>query len=437
MNNHSILKTFRTAALALALTATTQVYAANQIDHIVAVVDSSAILNSDLNQAISAIKQQMQQSGKTPPSDDFLRKDVLEQLILRQAQVEQVKKFGLQADEKALNAAVLQIAKQQGAADLSEFQQKLDGQKAGSYAQLRAQVAEELNINRLRQQQVMSRIKVSDRDIDNFLKSPQGQAAIGAQAHALHVRISPLSEATSPEELQQTAQAVKATLANDNNVDAIGKNLSTDKISVQGADMGSRALSEIPAELSARLAALQVGQTTEVIPAADGLHVLKLLERSADEKKALVPQYFTRHILIQPSEVLSPEDAKQKIDQIYSRLQQGTNFAELAATFSTDAASASDGGSLGWVVPGVMVPAFETVMKETPKGQFSKPFQSQFGWHILTVEDTRQMDMTEDYQRRMAKQILGERQFDTEIDSWLREVRNNAYVDIKDPTLKD
>ena len=123
------------------------------------------------------------------------------------------------------------------------------------------------------------------------------------------------------------------------------------------------------------------------------------------------------------------------IDSLYNRLKAGEDFAVLAGTFSTDTGSARDGGSLGWVSPGVMVPEFEQQMKSTPVGEISQPFQTQFGWHILQVTDTRQQDMTREYQERMARQILGERQFDTELDSWLREIRSNAFVDIKDPNL--
>ena len=167
----------------------------------------------------------------------------------------------------------------------------------------------------------------------------------------------------------------------------------------------------------------------------DGVHVLKLLERKQNDQKALVSQYQTRHILIQPSEVVSLDRAKQMIDSLYNRAKAGNDFATLAATYSNDTGSARDGGSLGWVSPGVMVPEFEQVMKETPVGQISKPFQSQFGWHILQVTDTRQQDMTKEVQERMARQILGERLFDTEVDSWMRELRANAYVEIKDANL--
>jgi peptidyl-prolyl cis-trans isomerase SurA len=237
------------------------------------------------------------------------------------------------------------------------------------------------------------------------------------------------------EEVKKAAQEVKQALATSDDPKAISTKLATSAIKVDGADMGFRALSDIPTELAARITPLQTGQTTELINVRDGVHVLKLLERKQNDQKALVSQYKTRHILIQPSEVVSLDRAKQMIDSLYNRATAGEDFATLAATYSNDTGSARDGGSLGWVSPGVMVPEFEQVMKETPVGQISKPFQSQFGWHILQVTDTRQQDMTKEVQERMARQILGERLFDTEVDGWMRELRANAYVEIKDANL--
>ena len=195
--------------------------------------------------------------------------------------------------------------------------------------------------------------------------------------------------------------------------------------------MGFRPLSTIPPELAARVTPLKIGQTTELVQVRDGIHVLKLLDRKQDEQKALVSQYQTRHILIQPSEVVNLDRAKQMIDSLYSRALKGEDFATLAATYSNDNGSARDGGSLGWVSPGAMVAEFEQTMKNTPVGKISQPFQSQFGWHILQVLDTRQQDMTQEVHERMARQILGERQFEAEVDSWTRELRTNSYVEIK------
>lgn len=430
MKTLQLKRVFKATALALCLSASLPAFAAQPKDEVVAVVDNSVILRSDLEQSIAEVKHQLQAQGKTAPPEQFLQQQALEQLIIRQAQLEQVKRYNIKPDEKGLNEAVLKVAKDSGASSLEAFQQKLDAMAPNTYAALRGRIAEDLAINRLRQQIVTSRIQISDSDVKNFLNSPQGQAAVGSQAHVLHMRISGDQAAA-----EKTAKAVQAELAKSNDVKAIGQKFSTKAVKVEGADMGYRSLSDIPAELAARVSTLQAGQTTELIAVRDGIHVLKLVERKGGDQKAIVPQFQTRHILIQPSEVVSPENAKQLIDSLYSRIQKGEDFAVLAATYSNDPGSARDGGSLGWVTPGVMVPEFDSRMKSTPKGQVSEPFQSQFGWHILQVTDTRQQDMTKEYQERMARQILGERQFDAELDTWLREIRNNAFVDIKDPNL--
>lgn len=419
---------FKATALALALSSSMSLFA-QPTDQVVAVVDNSIILKSDLDQSIAEIKHQLEAQKKTVPPAQYLQQQALDQLILRQAQLEQVKRYNIKPNEKELNEAVLKVAAQSGSKSLEAFQQKLDAIAPNTYESLRNRIGEDLAVNRLRQQMVMSRIKISDQDIENFLKTPQGQAALGNQVHVLHVRIS------GKQDVEKVAKEVQAALKESNDIASIDKKFTSAIVKVESADMGFRNLSEIPSELAARVSPLQTGQITDLITVSDGIHILKLLERKGAEQKALVPQYQVRHILIQPSEVVSPENAKQQIDSIYNRLKAGEDFAVLASTFSNDPGSARDGGSLGWVNPGVMVPEFETKMKSTPVGQMSAPFQSQFGWHILQVTDTRQQDMTREYQERMARQILGERQFDAELDSWLREIRSNAFVEIKDPSL--
>lgn len=424
---------FKTTALALVVSSSMQSFAA-PTDEVVAIVDNSVILKSDLEQGVAEAQHQLEAQKKTVPPVNYLQLQVLDQLILRQAQLEQVKRYGIKPDENTLNDAVLKVASQSGIKSLSAFQQKLDAIAPGTYASLRNRIGEDLAINRLRQQQVMSRIKISDQDVANFLKSPQGQAMLGSQVHVIHARISAQTD-VDPQQLQTVAQEVKQALNDSNDITAISKKFSTKDIKVEGADMGYRDLAELPSELAARVSPLQAGQTTDLINVRDGIHVLKLIERKNSEQKAIVTQYQTRHILIQPSEVMSPEMAKQTIDSIYNRLKAGEDFTTLAATYSADSGSARDGGSLGWVTPGSMVPEFENKMKNTPVGQISEPFQTQFGWHILEVTATREKDMTQEYQERMARQVLGERQFDSELDSWLREVRAHAFVQIKEPQL--
>ena len=431
MKTHNLKKLFKATTLAFVIAAAMPVFA-QPSDQVIAIVGDSAILESDLEQGVAEAIYQLNAQNKQIPDEQILRSQILNQLVLQHSQLEQVKRYGIKVDENALNDAVLKIAAQSGSNSLSAFQQKLDTVAPGTYAVLRERVATDMQIQRLRQQQVMSRIKISDQDVENYLKSPEGQAVSGGQVHVLHFRVS--GDAT-PAELKKAALTVKAALNESNDFDAISKKYSTGNIKVEAADMGFRPLSNIPAELAARVSPLNPGQTSELIQVQDGTHILKLLERKSNDQKALVPQFQARHILIKTSEVVTPENAKQMIESIYNRINAGDDFATLAATYSNDPGSARDGGSLGWVSPGMMVPEFDETMQKIPVGQVSQPFETQFGWHILQVTDTRQQDMTKEYQQRMARQALGERQFDSELDGWLRELRANTYVEIKDPSL--
>lgn len=423
---------FKVSLLTLALSSSISVVAnAAQVkDEVVAVVDNSVILRSDLDGSIAEIRHNFEQQNRSVPPQEYLEQQALDQLISRQAQLEQVKRYNIRIDDNALNAAVLKVAQDSGAPSLEAFQQQLDSMAPNTYASLRQRISEDLALNRLRQQSVMSRIQVTDQDVKNFLNTPQGQALLGNQIHVLHLRIS-----GDPATLKDVATQVQNELKLNNNFKDITQKYSTSTNKVDGADMGLRSLSDIPAELAARVSTLEVGQITEQIAVQDGVHILKVIDRQSTAQKVIVPQFATRHILIKTSEVVSPENAQQMAQVLHDRIQKGEDFAVLAATFSNDPGSARDGGSLGWVSPGVMVPEFEQKMKETAVGQISQPFQSQFGWHILQVTDKRDQDMTTEQQIRVARQVLGERQFNSELDTWMRETRNNAFVEIKDARL--
>lgn len=425
----SIQNILKATALVAMMGFTTSSFA-QMTDGIVAVVDDGVILQSDLKQGVALYTKQLQAQGETVANQLTLQQRVLDQLILRQAQKNLLKRYGVKVSEQELNSAMLNIAKQSGASSLEEFQQQVDAKQANTYANLRAGLAEDLAIQRLSQQMVMSRIKISDQDVDNFLKSPAGQASTGSQYHVVHLRV-------IGDNVQETAQQVQQQLKQGQSLADIRQSHSNASTQVNGQDLGWKELSEIPAELAVRVSSLKIGDVSELIQGQDGsVHLVKVLDRRAGAEKHIVPQYQTRHILIQPTTIVSQQDAKHMIDVLYQRVANGEDFATLASTFSTDTGSARDGGSLGWVNLGTMVPEFEVVMKSTPVGYVSQPFQTQFGWHILQVTDTRQYDMTEENQRNMARQILGDSQYQMEMENWLREVRSGAYVEIKDERLK-
>lgn len=407
----------------------------NIVDRVVVVVDNTAILQSDIQTAMQEARGQLQVRGQAIPSESVLRTEVTRQLILRNIQLGLIKRAGLSIDERSLNAALSDLAEKQGAPSLSAFQQALDQRQAGSYARLRQQMSEDLSINRLRQQQVGSRVKISDRAIDNFLASPQSQLYLSDELRTTHFLVQ-LPEQPTDDDLQKAnaiAQQIRSALQAGQSIQQVlTTHADENTYPVGGGDMGYRKPAELPSVFAEPIEQLQVNQVTTPIVAADGIHVIKLVDRRGAER-TIVPQWQVRHILIAPNEVVSLADAKSRIDTLYQRLQAGEDFDTLAKTFSNDPGSAGNGGSLGWVSTGEMVPVFDEMMQKTPVSDFSTPFQSQFGWHILQVQGERQQDVTEQYRRNIARQTLYQREFEQELDNWLREIRATAYVEIKNP----
>ena len=407
------------------------------IDGVIAIVNDTPILRSQLDRAVAQASAQLQAQNKPVPPAQQLYPQVLDQLITKQIQLDIIKRQGLQAEENAVNAALTNLAQQNGVASLAEFQQKLDAQRAGSYQALRQKVSEDLAIQTLQQQQLASRIKISDQDINNFLKSPESNALEKSQYRTLHIRVPFEADAAGKTSDKQKKQALtvatqiaKNLQAENANIEQIMTDAQTNyNAQIQGGDMGYHVAAELPTELSKNITALEVGQVTNPIATAEGYNVIKLVDKRGGQQK-IIDQWHTRHILISPSTALPADMAKQQIDTIYEKLRQGEDFATLASTYSKDPGSASNGGDLGWVSEGDMVPSFEAMMKKTSVNDYSVPFQSQFGWHILKVDEKRQKDVSDVYRKNMAREILYQRMAPQALDDWMQELRAQAYVKI-------
>ena len=407
------------------------------IDGVIAIVNDTPILRSQLDRAVAQASAQLQAQNKPVPPAQQLYPQVLDQLITKQIQLDIIKRQGLQAEENAVNAALTNLAQQNGVASLAEFQQKLDAQRVGSYQALRQKVSEDLAIQTLQQQQLASRIKISDQDVDNFLKSPESNALEKSQYRTLHIRVPFEADAAGKASDKQKKQALTVATQIAKNLQAENANIEqimTDaqanyNAQIQGGDMGYHVAAELPTELSKNITALEVGQVTNPIATAEGYNVIKLVDKRGGQQK-IIDQWHARHILISPSTALPADMAKQQIDTIYEKLRQGEDFATLASTYSKDPGSASNGGDLGWVSEGDMVPSFEAMMKKTSVNDYSVPFQTQFGWHILKVDEKRQKDVSDVYRKNMAREILYQRMVPQAIDDWMQELRAQAYVKI-------
>ena len=409
---------------------------ANSTDGIIALVNENAILKSDLVAAIAQTQARAKAAGEPIANSAQLQSEVLNALILRELQLSLIKRVGLNPDEAAINKRLEQIAKAEGLSSIAALQQRLDSVQSGSYATLRAQLIEDTAIQALQQRQITNRVRISEQDIDAFLASPEAKRLNQSEYQTVHVRVpyiddySRLSEAQRNDALK-VAQNLRTRLLvpNVDVAEAIVASQGNYPIPLQGGDMGFHKAAALPTELSSEITKLEVGAVSAPLITPEGIDIIKLANKKASDTM-LVPQWNTSHILVKVDELQTDALAEQKINDLYSQLRNGADFASLASTYSDDPGSAGRGGDLDWVGEDQMIGPFETMMKNTAVGDYSAPFKTQFGWHILKVEGKRQQDVSDEYRRTMARQALYQRLAPQAKEDWLQELRAGAYIQV-------
>lgn len=398
------------------------------LDRVVAIVDESIIMQSELDARMDSVKRQM--GGQIPP-DGMLRPQVLERLILENIQLQMAERGGVQVTDQQLTDTVKRIAQQNGMT-ISEFSKALE--KDGlSYKEAIEQIRTEMIISRVQKFQVNNRVQISQQDIDYFLASKAGAMATEEEYRLQHILVSIPSQA-SPDQIKRARQKANNIIADirsgkDFTQQAMAN--SDGRNALKGGDLGWRKQAQLPSLFSDVIDDLEVGEVSRPIKSASGFHIIQIAEKRGGSTM-MVLQTKVRHILVMPNEIRSDKDSKARITDVYKKIDNGADFAELAKEYSDDPGSAVSGGDLGWVNPGDMVPAFDRVMSEIEPGVVSKPFKSKFGWHILQVEERKETDLGEQVQRNQIHQMLQARQFEEELPIWLRKIRAEAYVDIKE-----
>lgn len=403
----------------------------NSTNGIVAKVNDQIVLKSELQDAMTQINAQAQARGVSLSNAD-LQKEALDLLIVRKLQLGLIKRAGFTVNDEIINRQMLQIAQEQGLSSLQALQQRLDSQQKNGYANLRQDLIDEAGISALTQQQLASRIKISTAEINAFLASPEARSINPEEYRTTHIRVPYLDDYNRLSEKQraetmQVALRLKALLEQGQDLQSAMQNARGNySRELQGADTGYNPARNLPNELSNAISSLKVGQVSQPITTPSGVDVVML----TDKRSAyIVPEWQTSHLLIKVDANQSAELAEQKINDIYRQLQQGASFEALASTYSDDVGSASQQGSLGWVGTGQMVPEFEAMMKNTEKGDFSTPFATQFGYHILKVHNIRQRDASQEMRKAKAEEILFNRQAVQAQEDWIQELKSSAYIE--------
>lgn len=400
------------------------------LDRIVAVVDNDIIMESALQARLKTVKHQLQERNTVLPQESVLKHQILERLIIESLQLQIANRTGIRVDDWALNDAISAIAKRNNMTS-EQFQKALEADGL-SYREARNEIHREMLINRVRQRQVRGRIQVTDRSIDNYLNSEEGTHQLVTEYHLGHILIA-LPEGASPSEIQtanRKAGAIVQQLKNGEDFFKMAVAQSQGQKALEGGDLGWRKAHQLPSLFAKAANQLQVGDISQPIRSPSGFHIVKLLDKRGYDN-LLQEQFNVRHILIRPNEVRNDSDAKALATSLYKRLKNGSDFAELARTYSDDTGTALSGGHLQWVNPNDMVPSFREQMTSISKNTISTPFQSSFGWHILEVLGKRKEDVSASVQRARIREILSNRKYEEELQAWLRELRSQAHVEIK------
>jgi peptidyl-prolyl cis-trans isomerase SurA len=408
--------------------------AQRQADFIVAVVNSEPVTNNEVRAKLVRVEQQLTQQGTPLPSRAELERQVLERLISDKAQLQLARTSGLKVEENAVDNAVQGVARQnQISAD--ELRRRLTADGI-SYGQFRSDLRDEILVSRLRQREVESRVSITERDVDQFLREQEGNNDASSMEINLAQVLVAVRENATPDEvaaLKAKAQTVADRARAGADFGVLANEFSDAPSKANGAQMGLRSADRYPPLFVEATQSLRAGGVAGPVRSGAGFHVLKVIEKKqAGMPGVNITQTHARHILLRVTPELSEAAAREKLADFKKRVVAGqADFATLARDNSDDG-SAKEGGDLGWANPGVFVPEFEQAMNGLSLGQISEPLTSRFGVHLIQVLERRETQLSQRDQRELARNVLRDKKQDEAYALWAQEVRGRAYVEYRE-----
>lgn len=397
-------------------------------DRVIAVVDDDVILESEFNVRMANVREQIA-AGTIPRSIPIeeLESQVLDQLIIENLQAQLAIRSGIRIDDNRLNQALTRIAEQNNMS-FDQFRQALN--QDGQYLSFREQIRQEMMLNDLQTGSINQRITITRQEIENYLRSEAAQADISPEFRVQHVLV-PVDNPAQSDLQKELADLIYQQIQDGADILELAASRQILGLPVGGGDLaGWRKVESLPTMFRSVVPTLDVGETTEPFTSDSGFHIVKLIEKRGGVDLE-VNQALIRHILIQPNEIRTLEQSEALIHELYQRVLDGEDFGDLARVYTDDPGSMVSGGDLGWMTEGQLPPIFEATVSELALGELSQPFQNGDSWHIAQVMDRRVEDLTEENTRFQAEQILRERKYDNELENWLTEIRDTAYIDIR------
>ena len=416
--------------LALTLASSCAIFAAQKLDSIVAVVNDDIVLKSDLTTRLVKVQQQFTNDQTNMPDLEALTSQVLDQLIIENLQLQLATKKGVYIADPSLDLAIERIAKNNGLS-LPELAQAI-ADTGETMVQFRAKIRQELTINEIQASSVNRRIRISEHEIDRYLASNQGQKLADTEYEIGHILIS-LSAQPDAQELEiakEKLNAISSALEQGTEFSSVAATHSDALNALKGGNLGWRKGSQLPELFAEPIKTMSTGEVSSPIRNGSGFHVIKLINKRGVSIQT-VAQTKANHLLILPNEIRSPSQAQELINELHQRLVKGADFYDLARTFSDDANSAPSGGDLGWVNTNQLPAVLQTALDLLALEELSPPIQSAQGWHLLQAVERRTKDVGQANLRYQAKQAINASKFANELENWLREIRNQAYIEVR------
>ena len=404
-------------------------------DYIVAVVNSEPITNNEVQREVQRLMQQMAQQRRPSPDHKELTRQVLESLINQKVQLQNANETGIRVDDAAVDQAVQNIARQ-NQMEVAALQRRL-AQDGMPFSQFRTQLKEQLMLTRLRERDVDSKVRISDLEVDQYLRDQQGSndpASTEINLAQILVSVPDSATAAQIDVLQAKAQKVLARARAGEDFAALAREFSDAADRANGGQLGLRMADRYPPLFLEATQNLGVGAIAGLVRSGAGFHILKVIEKkNAGLPPMTVTQNRARHILLRVGPQLSESAARDKLSEFKRRILAGqADFAELARNNSQDG-SAAQGGDLGWASPGMFVPEFEDAMNRLEPGQIADPLVSRFGVHLIQLMERRNAPLSQREQREAVRSMLREKKLDEAYATWAQDLRGRAYVEMRDP----
>lgn len=424
------------AATGLSLSPAVGVGQDSELDEIVAVVNDGLILESEMEGAIAQVRQRAGTQINNVP-DEVVQSQVLEQLILRELQMQRAQRAGLDVSDSELNQALGRMAAQNGMTT-DQFMNSVRAEGL-SVSAMREQLREQILIDKLKQREIAGRVVVTDEDVDRYLESESLRVQENREYRIRHILVS-VSENASQSTIDAARDRVERLRERAQEEDSFSELAvahSDGQNALEGGDLGWLAGGFLPTLFSDIVPRLKPGEISEPFRGPSGFHLIQLADvRSTDGQQSttedtVVQEFKARHILLELNEIRNNERAQAEAGRLRRRVMAGDDFTQLARENSDDAGSANQGGELGWLQANSMSPPFAEQLRSLKPGETSKPFRTDSGWHVLQVQDTRQRDLSQERRRERARQALGRQKMQEESEIWLRKIRDEAFVDIR------